>query len=336
MASTCGTAHRAVALTPAHRDHRAVTARLPTDLAGPVALELAQAVEQIPGPAAMRGGTVYELKWDGYRGALVAGDDVVRLWSRQGRELTTSFPDLAAAAAAAVPAGWVLDGEIVIWLDDRLNFSQLQQRMVSGAARVAALVRAAPASFVVFDVLAADGQDTRRRPWRARRALLEGLAGTWRPPLQLFPVTSDPDVAAAWFRDYRPAGIEGLVCKGASTTYTPGKRGWWKVKARASEDVIVGGVIGDLARPQVVVAARYRGQQLVMVGRTVPLTAAQSAWLSPLITAAAAGHPWPPVIGAGHFGSGHDKVALTRVGSVSLVGPRRDGLTQPHSDPTGQ
>jgi hypothetical protein len=40
--------------------------RLPTDLVGPVDLELARAVDGIPGENALPGGSRYEPKWDGY------------------------------------------------------------------------------------------------------------------------------------------------------------------------------------------------------------------------------------------------------------------------------
>src|SRR4051794_4591690 len=66
-----------------------------------------------------------------------------------------------------------------------------------------------------------------------------------------------------------------------------------KVKRRDTVDVIVGGVLGPIDHPEVVIAGRYRGGDLVMVGRTVPLTAAQSAELGVVLRPARRGHPWP-------------------------------------------
>ena len=57
-----------------------------------------------------------------------------RVWSKQGRDLTDRFPDVVAAARAQVPAGTVLDGEVVIWNGSRLDFGMLQERMVTSAA----------------------------------------------------------------------------------------------------------------------------------------------------------------------------------------------------------
>ena len=76
--------------------------------------------------------------------------------------------------------------------------------------------------------------------------------------MQLTPSTTDLATAQAWFGDYRAAGIEGLVVKGAASVYAPGKRSWVKVKSRESTEVIVGAVTGTLTRPQTIVAGRFR------------------------------------------------------------------------------
>ncbi|MEU4292787.1 hypothetical protein AB0E63_31570 [Kribbella sp. NPDC026596] len=48
------------------------------------------------------------------------------------------------------------------------------------------------------------------------------------PPLQLTPVTADPEEAREWFEVLPAAmGVEGLVVKGAATRYTPGRRDAW-------------------------------------------------------------------------------------------------------------
>src|SRR5215218_3374590 len=109
---------------------------LPPGLAGPVDVELAKLQETIPAERAMRGGSVYELKWDGYRLAVVHDDNGVRLWSRNGTDLTARFPDVAAAASEHVDIGTVLDGEVVIWNGARLDFDLLQRRLVTAAGRV--------------------------------------------------------------------------------------------------------------------------------------------------------------------------------------------------------
>jgi ATP-dependent DNA ligase len=301
---------------------------LPPDLAGPVAVELAKPVRDIPAPAALPGGCRYEPKWDGYRLAVVRTADSTRLWSKQGRDLTDRFPDIAAAARAQIPAGTVVDGEVVVWNGSRLDFGLLQQRMGTAPSRMAPLVAAAPASYVAFDLLAVGGSDLRRRTLRQRRLQLEELAGRWAPPLQLSPVTADLDEARQWFSDYRAAGVEGLVVKGAATRYAGGRREWLKVKSWETTEVLAGGVIGPLARPSQLVAGRLRDGELVVVGRTSPLSAEQAAELAAVLTPAGADHPWPERIGTGRFGGGRLSVPLTRVQPSVVVEVSADAALQ--------
>src|SRR3712207_684877 len=109
--------------------------------------------------------------------------------------------------------------------------------------------------------------------------------------MQLSPATSDPDKARTWFDDYRPAGVEGLVAKGAGTRYAPGRREWLKVKSWETTEVLAGAVIGAIERPSQLVAGRYRDGELVVVGRTSPLNPGQSAELAAALTPTAGGHP---------------------------------------------
>jgi ATP-dependent DNA ligase len=301
---------------------------LPPELAGPVTVQLAKPVREIPRPAALAGGCRYEPKWDGYRLVIVRDRSSTRLWSKQGRDLTDRFPDVAAAALAQIPAGSVVDGEVVIWNGERLDFGLLQRRMVTAAGRIAAQVSAAPASYVAFDLLAAGGEDLRGRPFTRRRAALEALAGRWAPPMQLSPVTADPTEAEQWFTDFRPAGIEGLVVKGATTRYAPGRRDWLKVKSWETTEVLAGGVIGPIERPSQLVAGRYRDGELVVVGRTSPLSPAQSVELAGVLRPADEDHPWPDRIGTGRFGGGRLSVPLTRVEPTAVVEVSADAALQ--------
>ncbi len=301
---------------------------LPPELAGPVAVELAKPVKEIPAAHALPGGCLYEPKWDGYRLVIVRQGSSTRLWSKQGRDLTDRFPDLAAAALAQVPAGTVVDGEVVVWHDDRLDFGLLQRRIVTAAGRIPALAAAHPASYVAFDLLAAGGTDLRGQRLSRRRAELERLAVRWAPPMQLTPATADPDEARRWFDDFRPAGVEGLVVKGAGTRYAPGRREWLKVKSWETTEVIVGGVIGPIAAPSQLVAGRYRDGELVVVGRTSPLSPAQSAELAAVLSPAGDGHPWPERIGTGVFGGGRLSVPLTRVAPTTVVEISADAALQ--------
>ncbi|MFI9310901.1 ATP-dependent DNA ligase [Streptomyces triculaminicus] len=77
-----------------------------------------------------------ETKWDGLRCLLLRGTDTVRLVSRRGTPLGRAFPDLVSAAERDLPQQVLLDGEVVVWAEGKLDFGQLQQRMRSGPAAV--------------------------------------------------------------------------------------------------------------------------------------------------------------------------------------------------------
>ncbi|RFU20218.1 ATP-dependent DNA ligase [Geodermatophilus marinus] len=301
---------------------------LPPELAGPVAVQLAKPVRDLPRAGALPGGVLYEPKWDGYRLVVVRTATGTRLWSKQGRDLTDRFPDVAAAALAQVPAGAVVDGEVVVWNGSRLDFGLLQRRLVTPAGRIAALAATAPASYVAFDLLAAGGSDLRDRRLRERRAALEELAARWAPPLQLSPVTTDPAEAARWSAEWRAAGVEGVVAKGAGTRYAPGRREWLKVKSWETTEVLAGAVIGPLDRPSQLVAGRVRAGELVVVGRTGPLSPAQSAELAAVLRPAREDHPWPDRIGTGRFGGGRLAIPITRVAPGVVVEVSADAALQ--------
>ena len=155
--------------------------KLAPDLLGPVGLELARAVEQLPGQHGMPGGSRYELKWDGFRVGVVCREGDVRLWSRNGKDFTAKFPDVQAALEAQLSADCVLDGELVVWTGERLDFDALQQRIHPAESRVQMLSRQTPTSYIAFDLLAQDGEDLRKLPLGERRSRLEALLAACAP-----------------------------------------------------------------------------------------------------------------------------------------------------------
>jgi hypothetical protein len=68
-----------------------------------------------------------------------------------------------------------------------------------------------------------------------------------------------------------------------------------------------------------VIAGLYRGRDLVMVGRTVPLSAKQAAELGAVLRQAGKTHPWPDDISPTRWGAQRSKVALTKVAPLVVV-----------------
>lgn len=257
---------------------------------------MAKAVKSIPTPAALPGQMLFEPKFDGYRALIFRDRDRVSIWSRQGKELTRYFPDLAEAAAGMIPPGCVVDGEAVVWSRGRLNFEALQRRLSAGRDGLRSLAVERPANFIGFDILCVAGQDARDLPLADRRALLEELATIWTPPLSLSPQTTDRNLARQWFEGFAGAGMEGLVAKSSTQAYMGGKRIWLKAKHVSEVDVVCAAVIGTVERPTEMVAGPPIDGVLRIVGRSSTLKAADSRALARWLRPPVGSHPWPSVV----------------------------------------
>jgi ATP-dependent DNA ligase len=187
------------------------------------------------------GAFLYEPKWDGFRAIVFRGADEVFIQSRDLRPLDRYFPDMHAAFMAALPAGTVLDGELVIASPRGLDFDALQLRLHPAASRVAKLAAETPAAFVAFDALAVDGEDVRQLPQVERRQRLERLLAGVRPPIHLTPITRDRAQAEEWLARFEGAGLDGVIAKPESGVYQPGVRAMIKVKHSRTADCVVAG-----------------------------------------------------------------------------------------------
>ena len=202
----------------------------------PIAPMLAKLATTVPD-----GEFLYEPKWDGFRAIVFRGADEVFIQSRDLRPLDRYFPDMHAAFAAALPAGTVLDGELVIAGPRGLDFDALQLRLHPAASRVAKLAAETPAAFVAFDALAVDGEDLRQLPQVERRRRLERLLTGIRPPIHLTPITRDRAQAVEWLARFEGAGLDGVIAKPESGVYQPGVRAMIKVKHSRTADCVVAG-----------------------------------------------------------------------------------------------
>ena len=172
-----------------------------------------------------------EPKLDGWRALIFRCGAGVQIQARSGRIITDRVPDIAGAAVRQLPAGAVLDGEIVAFAGGRVDFGAVQSIALSSPARAAELVRVTPLAYAAFDLLQEPGTeaDMRRRPYTERRAALLALLEGAGPPIEPVPSTTDPETALDWWRA-GPAGIEGLVLKHPRSTWVGGRRAWLKIK----------------------------------------------------------------------------------------------------------
>jgi ATP-dependent DNA ligase len=263
---------------------------------------LAQLTETLP----QAGRFLYEPKWDGFRAIVFRGGDVY-IQSRDLRPFDRYFPDLHEVLSEALPAGCVLDGEIVIATAAGLDFDALQLRLHPAASRVEKLARETPASFVIFDALVLDGRDIMKESQAKRRELLESALAGIAPPLHVTPATLERDVAQQWLTEFEGAGLDGVIAKRLEVSYQPGKRAMLKVKhVRTADCVVAGfrwhkegeGIVGSL-----LLGLYDANGVLHHVGVTSSFTMAMrralAKELSPLRIDAMSEHPWRDWAGAG-------------------------------------
>jgi len=209
----------------------------PIDVWGPepIAPMLAKAVTEIPE------GMAYEPKWDGFRCIVQRTGDRMVLWSRGAKDLTVYFPELVSSLAAALPERCVVDGEIVIIGDSRLQFERLQERIHPAESRIRKLSSEIPADFIAFDLLAVGDEDLTERGAAERRRRLVDALGEGTDRVHLTPQTTDLETARQWFVAFEGAGLDGIIAKPHDVAYLPDKRAMFKIKHKRTADVVVMG-----------------------------------------------------------------------------------------------
>lgn len=185
---------------------------------------------------------VFERKLDGERCLAFCGPAGVRLMTRNKKDITTTFPEVAGALAAhrrdAGRGGLVLDGEVVAFDGDQTRFERLQHRL--GLVHPDPdLVRSVPVVYHMFDVMFAAGEDTRPLPLLERKEIL-ARAVSYRDPLR-YTEHRDRDGEAFYAQACRD-GWEGLIAKLASAPYVSGRnKNWLKFKCLNAQELVVGG-----------------------------------------------------------------------------------------------
>ncbi|CAN0601429.1 unnamed protein product, partial [Ectocarpus sp. 12 AP-2014] len=174
---------------------------------------------------------------DGIRGQVILRGGQHFVWSRGEELMTDRFPELA-ALRDFIPAGTVLDGELLAWdtvRDVPLSFNSLQKRI--GRKTVPKkLLAEAPVVLRAYDVLEWASEDVRARSFCERRALLDGLMDKTpqEAPLRLSPLLDFDswDALADVRAGARSIGAEGVMLKRLDSPYQQGRKkgDWWKWK----------------------------------------------------------------------------------------------------------
>jgi bifunctional non-homologous end joining protein LigD len=210
----------------------------PVELPKPVAPMLACA-----GAPPSGAGWAFEFKWDGVRAIAAVGSGQLRLYSRNGNDLTAGYPELAALTGLIGTRRVLLDGEIVtLGAAGRPDFGLLQQRMHVRSPSPE-LVARVPIAYYVFDLLDLDGHWLLAQTYQHRRDALATLdldAGS--PLIRVPPNYLDTD-GRQLLEVARQHGLEGVVGKRLRSRYEPGRRSpsWIKTALFHAQEVVVGG-----------------------------------------------------------------------------------------------
>jgi bifunctional non-homologous end joining protein LigD len=170
---------------------------------------------------------VYEEKYDGDRLLAYKEGKRVRLLSRNGKDHTQRFPEIAAAIQALRPTSLLLDGEVVVF--DRKGVSRFQLLQQGKGVPI----------FAVFDCLYVNGKDLRHRHLSERRDILEQVVSSNRVLLLSHRLAQNGLEA---YKVAKRAGYEGLVAKDLSSHYVEKRsRLWLKVKVHQEDEFIIAG-----------------------------------------------------------------------------------------------
>lgn len=185
----------------------------------------------------------FEMKWDGVRAIVHIDGEDVRLMSRNGNDMTATYPDLVEALRASVDAdSAILDGEIVaLGKGSRPDFGLLQRRMgLSRKHDVERAMEEVRVDLMLFDVLEVDGSSQRKVPYESRRKILSSLVND--SGAVHVPPAFDGGFGAA-MTSSKNLGLEGVVAKKQDSTYAAGRRSraWIKVKHHLMQEVVIGG-----------------------------------------------------------------------------------------------
>lgn len=211
---------------------------------------------------------LFEVKWDGIRAIAYVEEDV-SLRTRNGNEIITKFPELSELSDLAFNV--VLDGEIVILTEGLPDFQAVASRNQQQSTRdIRAQAAKRPATYIVFDILEADGVSLIDQPLHERLELLETHLRQGRHVVRSQPIR---EYGIEYYEAVLQKNLEGIIAKRRDSSYHPGARSpdWLKIKqVKTCDCVVFGYTEGTGSRASTfgaLLLGLYDGDKPVYVGR---------------------------------------------------------------------
>lgn len=226
---------------------------------GSTGVQLAKLVRMVPEGEDW----LYELKYDGYRIVAYMEGGSARLLTRNGRDYTARFPDVASSLSDwAGGRAMILDGEMAVTdAAGRTDFQALQNYLNNAQAQ--------SLTYIIFDLLALDGADLRGHRLLDRKGTLEALLKD--APENLYYSRHVSGNGRESFAAACAAGLEGIIGKKADSLYSGTRNGdWIKLKCEQRQEFVIGGYTLSAKKTSGVsslLLGVYEGQGLVYAGR---------------------------------------------------------------------
>jgi bifunctional non-homologous end joining protein LigD len=201
---------------------------------------------------------VYEVKFDGVRALAVVHGKKIELISRNARDFTAKFPEVADALKELPGKAAVLDGEIAAFDEEgRSSFQLLQARELAGERP--------PIFYYVFDLIQLDGRDLTGLPLLKRKAMAKALLAR-APDTVRFSGSIEADSERV-LHEMKARGLEGVIAKRKDSKYEIGRRSgaWVKFKWTTQQEFVIGGYSeprGTRSHFGALVVGYYEGKKL--------------------------------------------------------------------------
>lgn len=180
---------------------------------------------------------IYERKLDGERVILRRSGGRSRLYTRNGNDVTDTYPEIARAADEIASRDLIADGEVVAFDGNVTSFARLQGRMTASEGR--ASERSIAVHLYVFDLIHLGGYSLEEVPLRSRKAVLQHTFD-WNDRIRYTPHRNEH--GEAYLEEACSKGWEGIIAKEASSTYVHSRsRRWLKFKCVARQEFVIGG-----------------------------------------------------------------------------------------------
>lgn len=203
---------------------------------------------------------IFEIKYDGYRILSYIENGKCTLVTRNGQDYSKKFPKICDALVKLPFECGVLDGEMVVFdQNGRSDFGLLQERMKNGEGGF---------YYIIFDILALNGEDLRGDTLKQRKSILEKLLKN--PPENLILSSYVVDKGQESFNLAKKMSLEGIVAKKLSSKYLGKRSGeWLKIKCYQRQEFVIGGYVKSEKNPllSALLVGYYQDGRLIYAGK---------------------------------------------------------------------